>query len=70
MNILASAFNEAITGKRDITVQHRTRGRIVIRPLKVDNDTLLADIVKVDRLGDSPANNVRLELKDITLPRI
>lgn len=70
MNYLISVLNQTIAGKRELTIIHKTRGKILICPLKVDKESLIADIVKVDRLGDSPEKDVCLGLKDISLPRV
>ena len=65
-NIIAT-LQQAAANKEEIRIKHNERGRIKILPIKISGDTLLADITTVDRLGDSPAKNVYLKLKDITL---
>ena len=70
MNPVFSAINAAIQANAEIEIIHKTMKRIVIHPIKLDNDAVIADIVKVGLLGRSPERNARLKLKDITLPRV
>lgn len=70
MQYITSALTEAIAERRELTILHRQRGRILIRPHKLEGGLLIADVIKVDRLGDSPEQAAHLRLKDITLPRV